>query len=71
MLLFKLVMFTAMLSLAAIHRFRLTPALGTATTQTRVATATRRLRLSLRLETLAAFVILALVAWLGTLEPPA
>jgi putative copper resistance protein D len=71
LLLVKLALFAAMLSLAAINRFRLTPALGTAVTQAGVDAAMRRLRLSLTLEALAAFAILALVAWLGTLEPPA
>lgn len=71
LLLIKLALFGGMLSLAALNRFRLTPGLGTATAPADVDSAIQRLRVSLVLETLAAMVILGLVAWLGTLEPPA
>ena len=71
LLLIKLALFGGMLALAALNRFRLTPGLGAATTPADVDSAIRRLRLSLMLETAAAMVILGLVAWLGTLEPPA
>ena len=67
LLLAKLVLFGAMLGLAALNRFRLTPALALAT-DPRIAL--RALRRSLAVETACAITILALVAWLGTLEPP-
>lgn len=67
LLLIKLGLFAGMATLAAINRFRLTPALGTARTPD---DALQRLRLSLTLEMIAAVAILGLVAWLGTLEPP-
>lgn len=70
LLLIKLALFAGMIALAAINRFRLTPALGTARTPDDALQALRRLRVSLTLETIAAFAILGLVAWLGTLEPP-
>jgi putative copper resistance protein D len=70
LLLMKLALFAGMVSLAAVNRFRLTPALGDARTSDDARYALRRLRLSLTLETFAAFAILGLVAWLGTLEPP-
>jgi putative copper resistance protein D len=59
-----------MLGLAAANRFRLTPALerviGTGDTKSAIGA----LRKSLAIETGAAIAILALVGWLGTLEPP-
>lgn len=64
LLLLKLVLFVGMLVLAAMNRFRLTPALAGGEPVTRSA-----LRRSLALETTAAIGIVALVAWLGTLEP--
>lgn len=71
LLLLKLALFLAMLTLAAANRFRLTPALAAATDQPQEAgPALRRLRLSLLLETSASILVLTLVAWLGTLEPP-
>ncbi len=70
LLLIKLALFAGMIALAAINRFRLTPALGAARTPDDALHALRRLRVSLTLETIAAFAILGLVAWLGTLEPP-
>lgn len=66
LLLIKIALFVGMLVLAALNRFRLTPALAGGEGVTRSA-----LRRSLVLETGAAFAILGLVAWLGTLEPPA
>ncbi len=71
LLLAKLALFTAMLGLAALNRFRLTPALGRAIASADHADALVMLRASLALETALAVVILGLVAWLGTLEPPA
>jgi copper resistance protein D len=59
----KLVLFCGMLALAGINRWRLTPALE------RGEHAIAALRLSLCVETSAAIGILALVAWLGTLDP--
>ncbi len=71
-LLTKLLVFAAMLGLAASNRYRLTPALGDALDlgQSRLAPLAA-LRRSLAWETLAAFAVLGLVAWLGTLEPAA
>lgn len=71
LLLAKLALFGAMLGLAALNRFRLVPALGHAATRSDIVAAVRALRLSLALETAFAATILALVAWLGTLAPPA
>lgn len=69
LLIAKLALFVAMIGLAAINRFRLTPALGRASRDA-IDIAPRALRLSLAVESGAAIVILALVAWLGTLQPP-
>jgi putative copper resistance protein D len=66
LLLIKLVLFIAMLGLAAFNRFRLTPALGVASMRLAAQAALRR---SLVLETATALLIIALVAWLGTLSP--
>ncbi|WP_137752757.1 copper homeostasis membrane protein CopD [Sphingopyxis sp. L1A2A] len=70
----KLILFAAMLALAAVNRWRLTPAL-----QASVASpdeigadsslAVSAMRRSLVLEASAGLAILALVAWFGTLEP--
>lgn len=62
----KLALFGGMLGLAALNRWRLTPALERGADG-----AVRALRLSLAVETGAAIAILALVAWLGTLDPMA
>ncbi len=70
LLLLKLALFAAMLALAANNRFRLTPALGRAMATHSTDVAVTALRRSLLLEAAAATGILALVAWLGTLEPP-
>jgi len=67
----KLVLFGAMLVLAARNRFQLTPALGRALGGPAAGPAVSRLRWSLAIELAAAIAILGLVAWLGTLEPPA
>ena len=67
----KLVLFVAMLGLAALHRWRGTPRLARAVDAGGSPTrALRRLELSLAVETLFAVGVLALVAWLGLLEPP-
>jgi putative copper resistance protein D len=70
LLLVKLLLFTAMLGLAAANRFRLTPALGAALENK----GTRRealaaLRRSLLFETALAFLVLGVIAWLGMLAP--
>lgn len=70
LLIAKLALFFGILLLAAANRFRLTPALasvGPAGYTRQVVTALRR---SVALESSAALLILALVAWLGTLAPP-
>jgi len=69
LLLIKLALFAAMLVLAGANRWRLTPALGVAIANSNPATALRGFRQSLVLETATALAILAVVAWLGTLEP--
>ena len=69
LLLGKLGLFLAMLGLATLNRWWLTPALAATLDSRGPAWAVRRLRLSIGLELAAAVVILALVAWLGTLDP--
>ena len=64
----KLVLFAAMLGLAAANRWRLTPRLASGDAS-RDSGGVRALRISIGLETSAAVLILALVAWLGTLSP--
>lgn len=66
----KLVLFGAMLWLAAGNRFRHTPMLAHAVHgEADLATNLAYLRRSVRLETLSGAAILILVAWLGTLAP--
>lgn len=69
LLLLKLIAFAAMLGLAASHRFRLVPAFERALMAEDHPAALAVLRTSLVVETLCAALILALVAWFGTLEP--
>ncbi len=73
LLLAKLALFALMLTLAAANRWRLTPALHHAQASggntMPVGPALTHLRRSLTFETGAALAILALVAWLGTLDP--
>lgn len=71
LLMLKLLAVALMLLLAANNRWRLTPSLGTALEDDDPRSAVKALRTSLLLEASAAFAILALVAWLGTLEPTA
>lgn len=71
LLLIKLALFVAMLALAATNRFRLTPALRTGIADGTTDAAFARLRRSLLFETGAGVAILAIVAWMGTLPPPA
>jgi len=71
LLLAKLALFVAMLALASLNRFRLTPSFERSIADANHARALRALRLSLGIETTAVIAILGLVAWLGTLAPPA
>ena len=71
LLIAKLALFGAMLALASLNRFRLTPAFERAIAAADHHGALRALRRSLAVEASCAGAILALVAWLGTLEPPA
>jgi putative copper resistance protein D len=66
----KLLLFVAMLSLAAMNRYRMTPALERAIARSDHGSAVAGLRMTLAVETGSAVAILALVAWLGTLAPP-
>ena len=65
LLLLKLTAFAAMLILAGINRYYLTPALAKRQLPVTVET----LRRAIALETALGLAVLALVAWLGTLEP--
>jgi copper resistance protein D len=71
LLIAKLVLFAAMLGLAAANRFRLVPRFERAIAADDPAAALTALRASLLIETVCASAILALVALLGTLEPSA
>lgn len=72
LLLLKLALFAAMVAVAARNRYRLTPALGTALeTGGDAAPSIGRLRGSVLLETALGAAILLVVAWMGTLPPPA
>jgi copper resistance protein D len=71
LLLAKLALFAAMLGLAALNRFRLTPAFERAIASGDHYAAATSLRRSLAAETACVLVILFLVAWLGMLSPPA
>ena len=71
LLLAKLVLFAAMLGLAALNRFRLTPRFETSLAAKDHRGALGALRRSLAVEVTCIVAVLALVAWLGTLEPPA
>ncbi|CAN5134646.1 copper homeostasis membrane protein CopD [soil metagenome] len=67
----KLVLFIAMLGLAAANRFTLTPSLGRVLAEgSEVAPAVTSLRRSLLLETALSIGVIAVVALLGTLAPP-
>ena len=71
LLLAKLALFGTMLGLASLNRFRLTPAFERSIAGADHRGALGSLRRSLAVEAACAVTILALVAWLGTLEPPA
>jgi len=66
----KLLLFTVMLCLAALNRFRLTPRFRLAIAANDHARALGALRLSLASESGCAILVLGAVAWLGTLAPP-
>lgn len=70
LLLMKLGLFAAMAALAAVNRWRLTPALAAAGSAG-LPSSVQSLRRSLVLESGAGLLVLAAVAWLGTLAPPA
>lgn len=70
LLLAKLALFAAMLGLAALNRFRLTPGFEASIAAADYRGALGVLRRSLAVETACIAAVLALVAWLGTLEPP-
>lgn len=70
LLLAKLVLFAAMLGLASLNRFRLTPIFERSIEANDHRGALSALRRSLAGETACIVAILVLVAWLGTLEPP-
>ena len=70
-LIVKLALFAAMLALAALNRYRLSPRLRTASQgSVSTATALRAFRRTVLIETGLAFAVLGLVALLGMLEPP-
>jgi len=71
LLIAKLALFGTMLALASLNRFRLTPAFERSIAAADHHGALRALRRSLAVEASCAVAVLALVAWLGTLEPPA
>ena len=63
-------LFAAMLALAATNRFGLTPALARSIGCGDYRPAISHLRRSISLEMGSAAAVLAIVAWLGTIEPP-
>lgn len=65
----KLCLFAVMVGLASANRFLLSPALERAVHQGAYAQAARSIRYSMAFELGAAVVVLALIAWLGTLSP--
>lgn len=71
LLIAKLLLFSLMLGLASLNRFRLTPSLDRSTARCSADPALGAFQRSLAAETLCAVMIFGLVAWLGTLAPPA
>jgi putative copper resistance protein D len=69
LLCFKLGLFALMLGLAALNRSHFTPLLQRALAAGDITVASKALRRSIVLESAAVVLILALVAWLGTLAP--
>jgi putative copper resistance protein D len=70
LLVVKLLLFAVMLCLAALNRFRLTPAIKPSPHADPIVVALRSIKRSVTLESGLALTVLALVAWLGTLSPP-
>lgn len=70
LLIVKLVVFAAMIGLAAANRFRLTPRLASQFSSADSGPPIGALRISLLLEATSGLAILAIVAWLGMVEPP-
>jgi putative copper resistance protein D len=70
LLVLKLVMFAGMIGLAGLNRFKLAPAIK-AREGALVSGAMRSIRRSVAFEASLALIVLGLVAWLGTLAPPA
>jgi putative copper resistance protein D len=64
----KLLLFAMMLGCASLNRFHLTPRLAAEGQESGAALAA--LRRSIAIETMFALIVLGLVGWLGTLEPP-
>ena len=71
LLIAKLTLLVAMLAIASLNRFRLTPAFERSIADANHGQALNALRLSLGIEATSIVLILGLVAWLGTLAPPA
>ena len=71
LLIAKLSLLVIMLGLASLNRFRLTPAFERSIAAANHGRAFNALRLSLGIEATSIVLILGLVAWLGTLAPPA
>jgi putative copper resistance protein D len=71
LLIAKLILFAAMLGCAALNRYRLTPALQGSIARGELRPGLVALRRSIALETSLALAVLALVGWLGMLEPGA
>ena len=71
LMLIKLALFTLMLGLAALHRWRLTPRLETTAREgADMQGGVIEIRRGIALETVSAMLVLGLVAWFGTLAPP-
>ena len=70
LLIAKLLSFGIMLALAAVNRFKLTPALERALQSTNSTLAVTKLQKSLVVELTLIVSILCLVAWIGTFQPP-
>jgi putative copper resistance protein D len=66
----KLGLFAAMIAMAALNRYRLTPALNRVLAEGGEGGAVGKLQASLLIEGSFALFIMGLVAWLGTLAPP-
>jgi putative copper resistance protein D len=69
LLLAKLVLFATMLGCAALNRYGLTPALHASIARGELRPSLFGLRRSIAIETALALAVLALVGWLGMLEP--